>query len=96
MDVYDNKEKKQFELKVNGDMAYIDYEYKNGNIQLNFTEVPESLQGQGIGSKLASQTFDLIGQMGLKVIPECEFVQAWLKRHPERKKLTVDPGNKAD
>lgn len=96
MDVINNVNKQQFELHVDGETAFIDYDMKGDKIQLNFTEVPKSLQGQGIGSKLASETFDLIEGMNLKIIPECKFVQGWLKRHPEKKKLTVEPQNKID
>jgi len=96
MDVINNVNKQQFELQVDGGIAFIDYEMKGDKIQLNFTEVPESMQGKGIGSKLVSQTFDLIEGMNLKIIPECEFVQGWLKRHPEKKKFTVEPEYKID
>lgn len=90
MVVYQNKEKEQFEMKVNGETAFIDYDFRNDKIQLNFTEVPQSLRGQGIGSKLVRRTMELIERMDLKIIPECEFVQAWLKRHPEWKYIIAD------
>jgi predicted GNAT family acetyltransferase len=96
MDVINNVNKQQFELHLDGSMAFIDYEMKDNKIKLNSTEVPKSMQGKGIGSKLASQTFQLIKGMNLKIIPECEFIQAWLKRHPEQKKFTIKPGNKVD
>ncbi len=90
MDVINNVNKQQFELAVDGEKAIIDYSMKGDKIQLNYTEVPKSMKGQGIGSKLVSQTLDLIEGMNLKIIPECEFVQGWLKRHPERQNLVAE------
>ena len=89
MEVINNIMKQQFELEVGGEKAIILYKMKGNKIILKDTQVPASMKGQGIGSKLASQTFDLIEKMGLKIIPTCEFIQAWLKRHPERQSMVI-------
>lgn len=83
MDVTNNETQKQFELKVDGHIAKIEYSIWNNKIYLNSTQVPEELSGQGIGSKLVKQSLDLIQDMDLKVVPICSFIQAWFKRHPE-------------
>ena len=90
MEVINNEKKQQFELEINEDKAVIDYDLVNGKIRLNYTEVPESMKGKGIGSKLAEQTFALIERMGKKVIPECEFIQHWLEKNPDKKRLIAD------
>jgi len=45
--------------------------------------VPVSLQGQGIGSRLVRAVLEKIRADGLKVVPRCSFVSAYLARHPE-------------
>ncbi|MCB0804306.1 MAG: N-acetyltransferase [Bacteroidales bacterium] len=90
MDVINNVNKQRFELEINGEIAYIDYDMAGSNIRLNYTEVPESMKGKGIGSKLADQTFSLIGGMNMKVIPDCHFIQHWLTKHPEKREMVVE------
>jgi predicted GNAT family acetyltransferase len=50
---------------------------------LPITEVPEALEGQGIGSALARGALDDVRAQGLQVIPLCPFVAAFIRRHPE-------------
>ena len=96
MDVINNVIDQQFEMEVDGEKAFIDYEMKGDKIQLNYTQVPKSMKGKGIGSKLADQTFELIEGMDLKIIVECKFIHSWLKKNPEKKEITVDPQNSDD
>ncbi|MEL6919292.1 MAG: GNAT family N-acetyltransferase [Bacteroidota bacterium] len=81
----DSDTKKKFEIHINGDMAYMDYMVsKQGIIYLTHTEVPQNLEGQGVGSTLVSKVLDFIKNSDLKMAPLCPFVAAYLKRHPER------------
>jgi len=45
--------------------------------------VPRVLEGRGIGSKLVRATLDQVRSEGLKVVPRCSFVRAYMERHPE-------------
>ncbi len=87
MQVQDNAAERQFEVKEEGHTAYLRYRKEKDFIVLIHTEVPASLEGRGIGSALAKAALDSARQNGLKVIPECEFVQSYLKRHPEYQDL---------
>lgn len=79
-----NPEKRQFELIVDGAMAVIHYdELKPGVWIFNHTLVPEILKGKGVGSELMSQTLTFCRDKGIKVIPECSFVEAYFRRYPE-------------
>ncbi|MEO0526125.1 MAG: GNAT family N-acetyltransferase [Bacteroidota bacterium] len=81
----DSDTKKKFEIHINGDIAYMDYMVsKQGIIYLTHTEVPQNLEGQGVGSTLVSKVLDFIKNSDLKMAPLCPFVAAYLKRHPER------------
>ncbi len=79
-----NPEKNRFELNVEGHTAIIDYILNNQGIMfLTHTEVPQQLEGKGVGSKLVKETLEYIREKQYKLAPICPFVSAYLKRHPE-------------
>lgn len=84
-----NQSDKRFEYRKNGHLAVIEYEIKGDRLLLLSTQVPEAISGQGVGSELIKQSFQLIENMDLKVIPVCSFVQNWLAKNPEKQHLTA-------
>jgi predicted GNAT family acetyltransferase len=82
-DVIDNAEKQRFELPTGAGPAFSEYRIRDGVLQVLHTEVPQELEGQGIGSKLARGVLDTARARGLKVQARCPFVAAYMKRHPE-------------
>ncbi len=81
-----NKEsdKKRFEFEVEGKTAFMEYILTNDGIYLVHTEVPHSLEGHGLGTKLVELVLEYVEKKGLKLIPLCPFVAAYLKKHPEK------------
>jgi len=86
-EVEDNPALDRFEMASGSAVAYVEYERAGGRIALLHTEVPEALSGQGVGSKLVRGTLDAVRAEGLKVVPRCEFVAAYVERHPEYRDL---------
>lgn len=86
-EVRDNVEKHQFELAVDGFTALAVYRLKPGIITFTHTEVPKELGGRGIGSRLAKGALDQARARGLKVVPLCPFIKAWIEKHPEYQDL---------
>jgi predicted GNAT family acetyltransferase len=66
-----------------GDVAVILYRLGRDEIELWHTEVPPALAGHGIGSRLVRAALDDARARGLRVVPTCPFVSAFLRRHPE-------------
>lgn len=83
MDVTDNAERSRYEMDVDGHTAYVTYRRHGDRITLIHTEVPEALSGRGVGSKLARGVLDDVRRRGLRVVPECEFIAAFIDRHSE-------------
>jgi uncharacterized protein len=63
-------------------IAFVEYQRAGDRIILIHTEVPEALSGQGVGSKLVAGVLDQIRSEGVKVVAQCEFVSAFIRRHP--------------
>ena len=90
--VKDNPALVRFETGSGDGTAFVEYRRAGDRIALLHTDVPEALSGQGVGSKLVSGTLDAVRAEGLKVVPRCEFVAAYVARHPEYRDLLADEG----
>lgn len=88
VEVRHNQEKNRFESGSEGALAKLDYKLRGNRLIAYHTEVPDQLEGQGVGSALAQALFDHAREQGLTVVPRCSFVAAWLKRHPQYQELT--------
>jgi hypothetical protein len=88
-EVRDNAAGSRYELDVDGHIAFVDYQLRPDRILLVHTEVPEALGGRGVGSKLARGTLDAVRTRGLKAELRCDFLDAYVKKHPEYADLVV-------
>lgn len=85
--LYKNEEAKRFELTVDGHTAFIEYEESEKIIRLIHTESPEALAGRGVATALIEKTLVYLEENGHELIPLCPLVFAYVKRHPEWKRL---------
>lgn len=85
--VRDNTAEAEFELKVGGQRAVAAYQMEGDTIVFTHTVVPKAAEGRGIGSKLIRAALDSARDRGLKVIPQCPFVAAYIEKHPEYRAL---------
>jgi hypothetical protein len=88
-EVRNNEAAHQYELEVEGELALAAYRLGGGQIILTHTEVPDALEGRGIGSKLVGAALDDARAQGLKVVPACPFVKHYMDKHPETADLLV-------
>lgn len=86
-DVVDNRSNHRFELEIDGHVARSFYELADDVITFVHTEVPPELGGRGIGSLLVQGALEKVRAEGLRVVPQCPFVKAWIGKHPEYKDL---------
>jgi uncharacterized protein len=82
-DVRNNPAKGRYELAVEGHLAAAYYDISGNVITFTHTEVPQELEGRGIGSKLIKNTLDQVRAQGLKVVALCPFVKAYIAKHSE-------------
>ena len=89
----DSGQKKKFELHIEDEIAFIEYiQTRNNIIYLTHTEVPRSLEGNGLGAIIVSKTLEHIKENGYKIAPLCPFIAAYLKRNPGKADNLLAPG----
>ncbi len=82
-EVTDNQAASRFEILTDEGAAILAYRYRGADLDLLHTEVPRALEGRGYASALATAALSYARREGLKVIPTCPYVKAFLARHPE-------------
>jgi predicted GNAT family acetyltransferase len=87
MPVSDNTALSRFELDGDGVTAFVNYRIDGGVITLLHTETPPQARGQGLASQLTAGALQIARARGLKVIPRCAFVRAYIAKHPELRDL---------
>jgi len=78
-----NEKRSRFETTVDGTTAFLTYHRNGKRLVLIHTEVPESLEGKGVGSAIVRFALDYARTNDLTVVPQCPFVRAYLERHPD-------------
>lgn len=82
-----NDLEQRFEIHVNGYLAFIDFKENRSRISLIHTEAAPELQGTGAATAVVEKTLEFIEQDGRKLMPYCPYVFAYIKKHPEWKRL---------
>jgi predicted GNAT family acetyltransferase len=73
-------------------IGQIRYRREPGAVALVHTEVDPAYEGQGLAGLLVEGALRDLRQRGLRMIPICPYVRAWLRRHPDQADLvTSDP-----
>lgn len=93
IEVVDAEERSRYEAHAGGEqVGYLAYHRSDEEdvMVLPHAEVSTEHEGRGIGSALAQAALDDARSKGLRVVPICPFVVAYLERHPEYADLVVD------
>ncbi len=93
LQVVKNDAAHRFELTVGGYTAFIDFMQRGDNIRLIHTESPPELAGKGVATALIEKTLHYIEDHASFLTPLCPLVFAYIKKHPEWKRI-VDPAFK--
>jgi len=82
-----NQEKKRFEIAIGGHYTFTNYGEFGNQIALVHTETEPELAGQGAASALVEKTLDYLEENNRQLLLFCPFVFAYIKRHPEWKRI---------
>ena len=92
IEVVDNPGEQRYEARA-GDgtvLGFSQYQRVPGRVVFTHTEVEQSQEGQGVGSQLARGALDDVRAAGLKVVPRCPFIKAYVDQHPDYADLVDD------
>ncbi len=79
----DNPVASRFELTIDGHLAELVYRLNGQRLVLVHTEVPDALEGHGLGGRLVRAALDRAEAEDLTLVPQCPFARSWLERHPD-------------
>ncbi len=89
--VRDAPEAGRYELLVSGQLAGLaTYTLSGDTMTIPHAEVQPAFEGRGLGARLARFALDDVRRRGLRVVPRCPFIAAYIKRHPEYADLVAD------
>lgn len=88
-DVRHNVPARRFELETEGGMALTEYRLEEGRMIFTHTFVPPELRGRGLAERVVRAALAHARNQGLRVVPQCTYVGAFLSRHAEFAVLEV-------
>lgn len=84
-----NPDVPRFEATVDGHLCVAQYRVFGKVLMATHTGVPAALRGRGIAAELARALLDHARAQGLKVRPDCSYIEAYMQRHPETQDLLL-------
>jgi len=71
-----------FDTRVEGLRCEVTYQLRGSVMWIVHTGVPRALEGRGIAGLLVAAALAHAREQGLKVVPSCSYVAAYMRRHP--------------
>ena len=91
MQVTDNPERGQYEIRADGELAgFVQYHLRDGAIAFLHTETDPRFRGHGVAGHLIQSSLEAARERGLAVLPYCPFVRSWITEHPAYADLVPD------
>ena len=81
--VIHNEAEHRYEATVDGLLSVCEYELAENNMVFTHTLVPPELRGRGIAEELVRAGLAGARARGVKVVPACSYVEAFVRRHRE-------------
>jgi predicted GNAT family acetyltransferase len=80
--ITNHPEKHRYEAAIDGKLAgYCEYNLLANAVMFTHTEVLPAFEGQGVGSAIARHVLDEARAQGTAVIPACQFIAGYIRKH---------------
>jgi predicted GNAT family acetyltransferase len=89
-EVTNNEAAGQYELSTEAGTALAAYSVDCDTVSFTHTEVPEEMEGEGVGTRLVAGALEDVRSRGMKAAPLCSFVRHYMERHEEVQDLLAD------
>jgi predicted GNAT family acetyltransferase len=87
-DVRHNEQETRFETTVDGSTGFAEYDLEDPDrIVFTHTIVPDEITSRGVAAAIVKEGLDYARRKKLTVVPQCSYVAAFIKRHPEYEEL---------
>jgi predicted GNAT family acetyltransferase len=88
-----HKESNKFTIAVDGETVGLTaYADDRGSRVFPHTEVDDGFEGRGLASILIGEALAQTRAEGLRVVPQCPMVAAYIDKHPEYADIVDRPG----
>ena len=88
--VIHEKENERFVIYLDGNEVYVEYTLTEKEINLYHTYTHPALRGKGLAAQVVRAAFEFAKENNLKVIPTCSYVQSFIAKNDEYKKLVAE------
>ena len=88
--VIHEKDNERFVIYVEGNEVYVEYTMAGNEINLHHTFTDPALRGKGLAAQVVRAALEYANEKNLKVIPTCSYVQSFVSKNDEYKKLIKD------
>ena len=88
-DVQHQPAQQRFVTVIDGVEGVLDYEQRDGMLCLTHTGVPSQIGGRGVGGALVHTALEYARSKGLKIVPSCAYVAAYIARNPQYRDLVA-------
>ena len=84
IEVVDVPETRRYEVRAGSRVVgHTRYARQGDSISLLHTEIDPSMEGRGVGSRLAAAVLADVMAKGLTIVVRCPFIAAYVRRHAE-------------
>ncbi len=83
----DNDFLRQFELKVNDELATIEYSLQERKIFLTKLCVPDTIKDDAFEEEFMASVFDVIKERNISVVPTSPEIAKFVRRHRKYKRM---------
>ncbi|MBT8324811.1 MAG: N-acetyltransferase [Winogradskyella sp.] len=86
-ELIDNDFLRQFELKVDNEMAIIEYSLQERKIFLTKMVIPSSIESENFQEDFLKLVFDTIKERNISVVPTSPEIAKFVRRHRKYKRM---------
>ena len=78
-----NEAEERFEVKLDDEVAYVDYRWYNNKLILLYVFVPPAHRGKGVSNVLIQHALDYARSKDVKINIYCPYIAKYVRMHPE-------------